>query len=141
MVPNLADSSFFERRLRGRIALRVRGPGLLARQVQPLEQAREFPLTVAHAVRPLDMLAQVDQPPGADPIALRFRPVQDVSPEGGLLTGTELLRAARTRPVMQTVRSLRIEALDRIVQGLTLHAGQPGGLSSGHALQRIGDRQ
>ena len=42
---------------------------------------------------------------------------------------------------MQSVRSLSIEALDRIVQGLALHAGQPSGFGPGHALERIGDRQ
>jgi hypothetical protein len=42
---------------------------------------------------------------------------------------------------MQTVRSLSVEALDGIVQGLALHTGQSGGLSSGHAFERIGDGQ
>jgi hypothetical protein len=32
---------------------------------------------------------------------------------------------------MQIVRSLHIEALDDIVQGLALHAGQSGGLGPG----------
>jgi hypothetical protein len=81
----------------------------------------------------LDMLAQVDQRPGAHPIALGLRPVQDVGLEGSLLTGVELLRATRPGPVMQTVRCLDIEALDGIVRGLTLHAGQPSGFGPGHA--------
>jgi len=93
MVCSLEGSSFFEGRLCGRIALRVRGPGLLTRQVQPLEQAREPPLAVAHAISPLDMLAQVSQAPGAHPIALGLRPVQDVRLERGLLTRAELFRA------------------------------------------------
>jgi hypothetical protein len=42
---------------------------------------------------------------------------------------------------MQAVRSLGIEALDGIVQGLTLHAGQPRRLGPGHTLKRIGNRQ
>ena len=61
--------------------------------------------------------------------------------ERGLLTRAELFRAAGAGAVMQAVRSLSIEALDGIVQSLTLHAGQPGGLGPGHALERIGDRQ
>ena len=141
MACSFEGSSFFERRLCGRIALRVRRPGLLARQGQPLEQAREPPFTVAHTISPLDVLAQVNQTPGANPIALGLRPVQDVGLERGLLTRTELLRATGARPVVQTIGSLSIEALDGIVQGLTFHAGQPGGLGPGHALKRIGDRQ
>src|SRR4051794_33911089 len=70
------------------------------------------------------MLAQVDQTPGAHPIALGLRPVQDGGLERGLLTRAELLRAAGPGPVMQTVRSLGLEALDGIVQGLTLHASR-----------------
>lgn len=42
---------------------------------------------------------------------------------------------------MQAVRALSIEALDRIVQSLTLHAGESGGRGPGHALQSIGNRQ
>ena len=133
MACSFEGSSFFEGRLRGRIALRVRGPGLLARQVQPREQAREPPLAVVNAIRPLDMLAQIDQAPSTHPIALGLRSTQDVSLERRLLTGVELLRATGAGPVMQTVRSLGIEALDRIVQGLTLHAGQPRRLGPGHA--------
>jgi hypothetical protein len=64
------------------------------------------------------MLAQVDQTPGAHPIALRLRPAQDVRLQGRLLTGTELLRATRARLVVQTVRTLSIEALNGIVQSL-----------------------
>ena len=74
MACSFEGSSFFERRLCGRIALRMRRPGLLARQGQPLEQAREPPFTVAHAISPLDVLAQVNQTPGAHPIALGLRP-------------------------------------------------------------------
>jgi hypothetical protein len=59
----------------------------------------------------------------------------------GLLTGAELLRTTGTMAVMQTGRSLGIEALDGIVQSLTLHASQAGGLRSGHALESIGNRQ
>ena len=87
------------------------------------------------------MLAQVDQAPGAHPIALGLRPLQDVGFQRGLLTRAEVFRAAGAGAVMQTVRSLSIEALDGIVQGLTLHASQPRGLGPGHALERIGDRQ
>jgi hypothetical protein len=141
MACSFEGSSFFERRLCGRIALRVRRPGLLARQVQPLEQAREPPLAVVHPIGSFDMLAQISQAPGAHPIALRLRPAQDVRPERRLLTRTELLRATGARPVVQAVGSLSIEALDRIVQSLTLHAGQPRGLGPCHTLKRIGDGQ
>ena len=61
MVCSFEGSSFFERRLRGRIALRVRRTGLLARQVQPLEEAGEPPLAIAGAIGSFDMLAQVSQ--------------------------------------------------------------------------------
>jgi hypothetical protein len=64
------------------------------------------------------MLAQVDQTPSTDPIALGLRSVQDVGLERRLLTRSESLRATGTRTVVQTVRALSIEALDRIVQGL-----------------------
>ena len=141
MVCSFEGSSFFECRLRGQIALRVRGPGLLARQVQPLEQAREPPLAVADPIGLFDMLAQIDQTPGADPIALRLWPVQDVRLQGRLLPAAELLRATGAGPVMQTIRTLGIEAPDGIVQSLTLHAGQSRGLGSRHTLERIGNRQ
>ena len=87
------------------------------------------------------MLAQINQTPGTDPIALGLRPVQNVGLERRLLTRAELLRPTGTRAVMQTVRSLGIEALDGIVQGLTLHTGQPSGFGPGHAFQGIGDGQ
>jgi hypothetical protein len=67
--------------------------------------------------------------------------VQDVGLERRLLAGSELLWAASARTVVQTVRALSIEALDRIVQGLTFHAGQPSGFGPGHALQGIGNGQ
>ena len=75
-------------------------------------------MAVAHAISPLDMRAQVDQAPGAHPIALGLRPLQDVGFQRGLLTRAELFRAAGAGAVMQIVRSLSIEALDGIVQGL-----------------------
>jgi hypothetical protein len=68
------------------------------------------------------MLAQVSQAPGDHPIALRLRSTQDVGFQGRLLTGTELLRATSPGSVVQTVRTLSIEALNGIMQGLTLHA-------------------
>ena len=61
--------------------------------------------------------------------------------ERGLLTGAELFRATSPGPVVQSVRSLSIEALYGIVQGLALHASQPGGLGPGHALEGIGNGQ
>jgi hypothetical protein len=42
---------------------------------------------------------------------------------------------------MQTVRTLGIEALNGIMQGLPFHASQPGGLSSSQTLERIGDSE
>jgi hypothetical protein len=48
--------------------------------------------TVAHAIVLLNIPAQVEQVPGADPIALRLRPTQDVRLQRGLLTGRKLLR-------------------------------------------------
>src|SRR5688572_16818368 len=115
MVCSCDGSSFFERCLCGRMALRVRGPGLLARQVQPLEQAREPPLAVADPIGSFDMLAQVSQTPGADPIALRLRPAQDMSFQRRLLTRAELFRTTGAMAVMQSVRSPSIETLDGIV--------------------------
>ena len=99
------------------------------------------PFAVVDAISPLDIVTQIDQAPGADPIALGLRPAQDMGLERGLLTRAELFRATGPGPVMQTIRSLGIEALDGIVQGLTLHASQPRRLGPGHALERIGNRQ
>ncbi len=72
---------------------------------------------------------------------LGFGFAQDLGLERCLLAGAELFRATGSGPVVQTVRSLSIEALDGIVQGLALHAGQPGRLGPGHALERIGNGQ
>ena len=84
MACSRAGSCFFEGRLRGRIALRVRGAGLLAREVQAPKQARQPPQAVVHAIPALDVRAQIDQTPGANPVALRRRPAQNVRLERGL---------------------------------------------------------
>jgi hypothetical protein len=69
MAVSCAPSSFFERGLRGRATLGMPGPRLLIREPQALEQPRHAPRAVAHAVGPLGVIADVDEPPGAHPIA------------------------------------------------------------------------
>jgi hypothetical protein len=55
--------------------------------------------------------------------------------ESCLLIGRELLRAARARMVVESVRAFGIEALGSILQGSAFHPGQPQRLGSGHAFQ------
>ncbi len=141
MACSLGGSSFFEGRLRGRIALRVHGPGLLARQVQPLEQAGKPPLAVADPIGSFDMLARVSQAPGAHSIRLRLRSTQDMGLQRRLLTGTELLRPTGLGSVAEPVGTLDIETPDGIVPSLTLHPSQPRRLGSRRTLERIGNRQ
>src|SRR5215218_7664425 len=141
LSPSLAGSCFFKGRLRGRVALRVRGAGLLAGEAEPLEQRRETPDAVAHPIGPLDVLAQVPQAKGADAVPLGPGTAQDVSLEGGLLAATQPLGATRARLIVEALRSLGIEAQHRIAQRLALHPGEPGRLSPRYALERIGDGQ
>src|SRR5215203_1809768 len=116
MARSVEGSCFFERRLRGRVALRVRGTALLAREVETVQQAGQAPDTVAHAVAALDVLAQVHQAPGADLVPLRPGPAQNVGLEGGLLPLAQPLRTTRAGSVMKAVRSLRVEAQHGIAQ-------------------------
>jgi hypothetical protein len=136
-----AGSSFFERCLRGRVALRMRGAGLLARKVKALEQAGQAPEAVTHAVSVRDVLADVHQTPRADPVLLRPGTAQDVRLERGLLPRAQPLGPAGTRSVVKAVGSLGVEAQHGIMQGLALHPGQARGLGAGHAFERIGDGQ
>ena len=119
----------------------MRGAGLLAREVQALEQARQTPQAVAHAIPALDVLAQIHQTPGADPVPLRPGTAQDVRLERGLLSLAQPLGAPRTRLVVKALGSLGVEAQHGIVQRLALHPGQAGGLGAGHAFERVGNGQ
>src|SRR5215218_2377919 len=119
----------------------MRGAGLLAREAEPLEQRRKTPDAVAHPIGLLDVLAQVHQAKGADPVSLGPGTAQNVGLEGSLLTGAQPLGATRARVVVEALRSLGIEAQHRIAQRLALHPGEPGRLSPGHAFERIGDGQ
>jgi hypothetical protein len=139
MACSRAGSCFFEGRLRGRIALRVRGAGLLAREVQAPKQARQPPQAVAHAIPALDVRAQIDQTPGANPVALRRRPAQNVRLERGLLPRAQPLGAPRARLVVKPRGARRVEAQHRIAQRLPLHPGQAGRLGARHAFERVGN--
>ncbi len=114
MACSFKGSSFFERRLRGRIALRVRKPGLLARQVQPLEQAGEPPLAIADAIDSFDMLAQVSQAPGAHPIALRLRSTQDMGFQRRLLTPA-MLTSINSAPLLSESRHTHHRKLESAI--------------------------
>src|SRR5689334_20453503 len=91
---SVAGSLFFEGRLRGRVALRVRGTGFLAREVQTIQKAGQAPQAVAHAIPALGIAAQIHQTPRADPIPLRPRSPQDVRLEGSLLSFAQPLGPA-----------------------------------------------
>src|SRR5215218_1087500 len=138
LSPSLAGSCFFKGRLRGRVALRVRGAGLLAGEAEPLEQRRKSPDAVAHPIGPLDVLAQVHQAKGTDAVPLGPGTAQDVSLEGGLLAATQPLGATPARLIVEALRSLGIETQHRIAQRLTLHPDQAGRFGPGHAFERIG---
>lgn len=84
-------AEFFEGRLCGSIALGMRRPRLLARHVQPFEQARHAPQAVAYAIAALDTLAELDEAPGADAITLRISSARDMDFESGLLAFAQAL--------------------------------------------------
>src|SRR3954454_7380216 len=138
---SVAGSLFFEGRLRGRVARRVRGAGFLAREVQTIQKAGQTPLAVAHAIPALDVLTKIHQTPRADSSPLGIRPAQDVRLERSLLSFAQPLGPARARSIVEAVRSLSIEAQHRIVQRLAFHPSQACGLSTGHALKCVGDGQ
>ena len=66
--PKSSRELLFKPRLRGGIALGMRGTGLLPREAQPAQQAGQAPDAVAHAVAALDMVAQIHETPCADPV-------------------------------------------------------------------------
>ena len=119
----------------------MRGAGLLAREVQALEQAGQAPEAVTHAVSVRDVLADVHQTPRADPVLLRPGTAQDVRLERCLLSLAQPLGPAGTRPVVEALGSLGVEAQHGIVQRLTLHPGQTCGLGAGHAFERVSNGQ
>ena len=88
-----------------------------------------------------DVLAQVHQTPGADPIPLRPGTAQDVRLERGLLSLVQPLGPTWTRSIVEALGSLGVEAQHGIVQGLALHPGQACGLGAGHAFKRVSNGQ
>ena len=87
------------------------------------------------------MIADVDEPPGTDPIAVGIRTAQHPGFERCLLAVAQPFRPARARPVVQIVRPFGIVADHRVAQRLPLHPGQPRRFRPRHALQRVRDCQ
>src|SRR3712207_9337517 len=72
-----------------------------------------FPYTTlfrSHAIDLFDMVADVDQSPGAHPVAFGVRAAQDPGFEGCLLPFRQRLRPARARPVVQAIHPFRVVA-------------------------------
>ena len=86
---------------------------------------------VVHAIPALDVRAQIDQTPGANPVALRRRPAQNVRLERGLLPRAQPLGAPRARLVVKPRGARRVEAQHRIAQRLPLHPGQAAASARG----------
>lgn len=99
----------------------------MTREAEALEHAGKTALAIVDAIGLLDMVTQLAHAHGAQPIALRLTSAQDTGFERCLLTRSELFRAVSARTIVQTMRDLSIEALDNIVNGLTLHIHQPNG--------------
>jgi hypothetical protein len=100
IAASLDPSPFFERGPRGRAALRVARPRLLAREPQPPEQAGHAPLAVAHAIGLFGMRADVDQPPSTHPVALGTGTAQHPGLERRLLPRRQPLRPTGAGPAI-----------------------------------------
>ncbi len=136
---SVVGSLFFERRLRGRVTLRVRGAGFLAREVETIQKAGQTPEAVAYAIPALDVLTEVHQTPGTHASPLGIRPAQDVRLERGLLPFAQPLGPARARSIVEALGSLSVEPQHGITQGLALHPSQACGLGACHALKCVGN--
>jgi hypothetical protein len=87
------------------------------------------------------MVADVDHPPGAHPVALRVGAAQHPGLERRLLSRRQPLRPTRAGPVVQTLHSFGIVAQHGVPERLPLHPGQPCGFRPRQALERVGDGQ
>jgi hypothetical protein len=85
------------------------------------------------------MVADVDQPPSAHPLALRVGAAQHPGLERRLLPRRQTFRSARAGPVVQPVHPFRVVAQHRVPQRLPLHPGRPRRLGPRQAPKRVGD--
>jgi hypothetical protein len=140
-ISRITPGKVFEPLLRFRVGLRVDRPGLLPREIEPLEQLEHAALAVAHPEVLLDQGAQVTGAPSDAAVPLQVRATQDERLEGGLPALVERAGPAGARPVAQAVEPFRVVAVDPVAERLAGHPGEPGRLLAGDALQRVGERQ
>ena len=87
------------------------------------------------------MGADVNQAPGAHPVALRVRPAQHPGLQRRLLPRRQRLRTTGAAPVVETGKTLGVVADHGVPQRLPLHPGQASGFGPREAVERVGDRQ
>src|ERR671912_1308826 len=107
-TPRIRPGRFFEPLPRPRVGLGVDRPGLLPREVEPLEQPEHPALAVADPEAALDQGAQVAGAPGDAAVALQLGPLEDQRLEGGLPPLVERARSAGAGPVAQTLHPFRV---------------------------------
>src|SRR5215218_25328 len=116
-------------------------PGLLPREVEPLEQPEHPALAVADPEAALDQGAQVAGAPGDAAVALQLGPLEDQRLEGGLLPLVERARSAGAGPVTQAFHALGVVAVHPVAERLPGHAGEPSCLLAWQAVERVGERE
>src|SRR5215217_2123582 len=115
--------------------------GLLPGEAEALEQLEHAVLAVADPEAALDQGAQIAGAPGDAAVAPQVRAAQDQRLESRLLAVVQGAGPTGTGPVAQALHTLRVVAVDPVPERLTGHAGEPGRLLAGQALQRVGERQ
>jgi hypothetical protein len=113
-------------------------PRLLPRQVEALEQPEHPALAVADPEPRLDQGAQVAGAPGNAAVPLELRPSEDQRLRGRLPAFVQGAGSAGARAVPQALDALGVVAVDPISERLAGHAGEPGGLLPGKAVERVG---
>src|SRR4051794_29687150 len=139
--PSITPGKVFEPLLRLRVGLGVDRAGLLPPEVEALEQLEHPALAVADPEPLLDQGAQVAGAPGDAAVALEPRAPEDQRLERGLLTLVEGAGPTGAGSVAQAFHAFSIVAVHPVPERLAGHAGEPGRLLAGDALQRVGERQ
>ena len=121
----------------GRMA-RTRADVSEAKLVQDLAHRA---LVVVHAEPLGDQALQVHPPPAHDTMHGPIRAGLDKLGQLGLLRGGEAGRIAFRPGVREPVRTVRVEAVHPVAQGLPVHAADAGRVRPVHPVQHRGNRQ
>ena len=113
------------------------GPGFLPREAQLAQDLAQAGDVIAMAEPGCDQIGNVSPGPARQAITLRIRATQDQPPQRRLLTFAQT-RGPYAGTVAQPADPFGVVAHHRIAQRLAFHAGQPCGLRTRQAFQRMG---